>query len=82
MTAGLTRAELAYLDSQTLGRLATVDGRGLPHVAPVGFSYNATTGTIDIGGYNMAGTAKFGHVRRAGEQDDERVGIVHSHLLE
>ena len=61
-----TDAELAYLDSQTLGRLATVDGRGLPHVAPVGFSYNATTGTIDIGGYNMAQTAKFAHVRRAG----------------
>jgi pyridoxamine 5'-phosphate oxidase family protein len=66
MTEGLTPAERAYLESQTLGRLATVDGRGLPHIAPVGFSYNATTGTIDIGGYMMAQTAKFAHVRRAG----------------
>ena len=66
MTEGLTPAERAYLDSQTLGRLATVDGRGVPHIAPVGFTYNPATGTIDIGGYNMAQTAKFAHVRRAG----------------
>lgn len=66
MTRGLTPAERAYLESQTLGRLATVDGRGRPHITPVGFTYNPTTMTIDIGGYDMASTAKFAHVRRSG----------------
>jgi pyridoxamine 5'-phosphate oxidase family protein len=66
MTSGLTPAERAYLESQTLGRLATVDSHGLPHITPVGFTYNPAKGTIDIGGYTMSQTAKFGHVRRAG----------------
>jgi pyridoxamine 5'-phosphate oxidase family protein len=65
MTA-LGPAERAYLASQPLGRLATVDARGRPHVTPVGFTYNETTGTVDIGGFNMSSTAKFRHVRASG----------------
>jgi len=64
--ARLSPDQLAYLESQPLGRLATVDGRGMPHVAPVGFVYNETTETIDIRGFNMSSTTKFGHVRRNG----------------
>jgi len=66
MDSAITREQRAYLESQPLGRLATVDARGRPHVAPVGFTYNETTGTIDIGGFQMSSTAKFAHVRRSG----------------
>ncbi len=36
-----TSAELTYLQSQRLGRLATVNEKGDLHVVPVGFRYNA-----------------------------------------
>jgi pyridoxamine 5'-phosphate oxidase family protein len=54
--------ELAYLASQRLGRLATVQPDGTLQVSPVGFTYNAETGTIDIGGFNMAASRKFRNV--------------------
>jgi pyridoxamine 5'-phosphate oxidase family protein len=66
MSRGLSGAERAYLETQQLGRLATVDSAGRPHVAPVGFTYNETTGTIDIDGWAMATTAKFKQVARTG----------------
>jgi pyridoxamine 5'-phosphate oxidase family protein len=46
-----TPAESAYLQSQRLGRLATVGADGQPHVVPVGFRYNPEHDTIDIGGH-------------------------------
>ena len=56
-----TSAELAYLATQRLGRLATVQPNGTLQVSPVGFRYNSATGTIDIeaaktmpGGIGMA----------------------------
>ncbi len=45
-----TPAEVSYLQSQRLGRLATVGPDGQPHVVPVEFRYNPQTGTIDVGG--------------------------------
>ena len=66
MGQGLNDAERTYLEAQPLGRLATVDAAGRPHIAPVGFTYNETRGTIDIGGWAMSTTAKFKHVRRNG----------------
>ncbi len=45
-----TEQELAYLREQPLGRLATVNGRGAPHLTAVGFNHNPTLDTIDIGG--------------------------------
>ncbi len=57
-----TDDELAYLDSQTLGRLATVRPDGAPQVSPVGFSYNRELGTIDIAGYSMSTSQKFRNV--------------------
>ncbi len=62
----LTAAERTFLDSQPLGRLATVDAAGRPHVVPVGFAYNEVAHTIDINGFNMSSTAKFARVRRSG----------------
>jgi len=53
-TARFTPAELAYLlDERRLGRLATADVTGAPHVVPVGWSYNRDLGTIDISGRKL-----------------------------
>jgi pyridoxamine 5'-phosphate oxidase family protein len=61
-----TEAELEYLRSQRLGRLATVNQRGEPQVAAVGFHYNPEFDTIDIVGYNMANSQKFRNIARNG----------------
>ena len=53
-----TPAEIAYLQSQRLGLLATVGADGQPHVVPVGFRYNAEQDTIDIGGHGGFTTRK------------------------
>ena len=54
-----TPAELAYLGSQRLGRIATVGPSGQPHAVPVGFRYNPDEDTIDIGGHGFAKSKKF-----------------------
>lgn len=54
-----TQNELDYLQTQRLGRFASVDVDGNPHVVPVGFRYNAETDTIDIGGHNIAQSKKW-----------------------
>lgn len=59
--------EIEYLDEEGhLGRLATVDPQGMPHVVPVGWGHNRELDTIDIGGRDaaeFAGTRKFRNVR-------------------
>jgi pyridoxamine 5'-phosphate oxidase family protein len=55
--------ELAYLAKGKLGRLATIDARGMPHVVPLGWRYNPYLNTIDIGGRDFARTAKFRNAR-------------------
>ena len=62
----LSDAEIAYLQSQRLGRLATIQPDGSPQVKPLGFSYNADLGTIDIHGFRMSGSQKFRNVSRDG----------------
>lgn len=60
-------SELAYLAGERrLGRVATVGKDGTPHVAPVGWSHNAETDTIDIGGRNFAASKKYRDVQRSG----------------
>lgn len=54
-----TSLELDYLKSQRLGRLATVDAKGQPQNAPVGFRYNADLDVIEIGGRAMSKSKKF-----------------------
>lgn len=61
-----TPEEIAYLQSQLLGRLATVGANGDPHVVPVGFRYNPELDTIDIGGHGIAQSKKFRDVARSG----------------
>jgi pyridoxamine 5'-phosphate oxidase family protein len=59
--------EIEYLNSQPLGRLATVGPGGRPHVAPVGVFYDLDTQTIVIGGHagtNMAASKKLRDAER------------------
>ena len=62
-----TTNELHYLRSENrLARLATVGKDGTPHIAPVGWSYNAALDTIDIGGFSMEESKKYRDVVRTG----------------
>lgn len=61
-----TPAEIAYLQSQRIGRLATVSEKGDLHVVPVGFRYNHEQDTIDIGGLDLAPTKKYRDALRHG----------------
>ena len=58
-----TDDEIAYLRSQPLGRLATIAPDGFPQNNPVAFTVTTELGTIDIRGYTMAASRKFGNVR-------------------
>ena len=66
MTVTLTEPERAYLQSQPLARLATVDGSGAPQNSPVGAFFDDETGDILIGGGAMGATRKFRNVRANG----------------
>jgi PPOX class F420-dependent enzyme/OxyR family protein len=52
-----------YLTDHQQGRLATIAPDGSPQNKPVGYSYNAELGTIDIAGFNMERSAKYRNVR-------------------
>ncbi len=54
-----TDAQLAYLASQRLGRLATVGPDGMPHVVPTSVRCNPEHGTIDVGGHDFASRKKY-----------------------
>ena len=64
--SNFTPVEIEYFKSQRLGRLATVNAAGEPHVVPVSFRYNAESDTIDIGGRNIAQSKKFRDAARNG----------------
>lgn len=61
-----TPAEIEYLQTQRVGRLATVNEHGDLHVVPVGFRYNADEDTIDIGGHDIVPTRKYREALRHG----------------
>lgn len=63
MPLELSPLEREYLNSQRLGRLATVDVNGQPQNNPVGFFLNDELGVIDIGGRDMGRTKKFRNVQ-------------------
>ncbi|MEU6465553.1 PPOX class F420-dependent oxidoreductase [Streptomyces sp. NPDC046976] len=60
---GFSAAELSYLRSQRLGRMATVDPHGQPQANPVGYRLQ-DDGTILIGGYAMGTTKKWRNLRQ------------------
>ena len=58
----LSDAELKFLSSQAVGRLATVQPDGTLQVNPVGFAYNAELDTFDIHGFRLSASRKFRNV--------------------
>lgn len=65
--AGLSEPEVAFLlGGRHLGRLATVDPRGRPHVVPTGWRYDPGTGTVEVTGRDLASTRKFRNVAAQG----------------
>jgi pyridoxamine 5'-phosphate oxidase family protein len=71
-----TPAEIAYLNSQRLGRLATANAGGQPHVVPVAFRYNPDEDAIEVGGYDFATRKKWRDV-----QQNDRVAFVVDDLV-
>jgi pyridoxamine 5'-phosphate oxidase family protein len=62
----LTPAQIEYLASQRLGRIATAGADHRPHVVPTSFRYNPELGTVDAGGLRVAETKKFRDVQANG----------------
>jgi pyridoxamine 5'-phosphate oxidase family protein len=69
--ATFSDSELEYLKGQRLGRLATVDAKGAPHVVPVGFRLSDDAGAIEFGGHDFAQSKKYRDL-----QANPRVAIV------
>ncbi|MEV4348808.1 PPOX class F420-dependent oxidoreductase [Actinoplanes sp. NPDC049596] len=62
-----TELEIAYLQGQPLGRLATLRPDGTLQNSPVGFRVDAAAGTIDIPGHNMSKSRKYRNVLANGQ---------------
>lgn len=71
-----TEAEIAYLQSQRLGRFATTGADGAPHVVPVVFTYNPANDSIEFFGANLAASKKTRDIQR-----DPRVAFVIDDVL-
>jgi pyridoxamine 5'-phosphate oxidase family protein len=71
MMSVFSEAEINYLQSQRLARIATAGRDGQPHVVPLSFRYNPETDTIDVGGHGFAQRKKYRDV-----QENPRVAIV------
>ncbi|MFJ7204428.1 PPOX class F420-dependent oxidoreductase [Streptomyces sp. NPDC098789] len=72
---GFSEAENAYLRSQHLGRLATVDAAGQPQANPVGF-FPQEDGTVLVGGLAMGTTKKWRNL-----QGNPRLSLVVDDLV-
>jgi pyridoxamine 5'-phosphate oxidase family protein len=62
-----TEAELEYLRSQRLGRLATLAPDGTLQNSPVGFYVDETAGAINIYGRDLGNSKKFHNVAANGK---------------
>jgi PPOX class F420-dependent enzyme/OxyR family protein/uncharacterized protein (TIGR02246 family) len=58
----LDAAHARYLGERQRGVLTTIAANGWPQAKPVGFRYDPQQGTIDVSGYDMERSAKFGNV--------------------
>jgi PPOX class F420-dependent enzyme/OxyR family protein len=54
-----SEAEIAFLQSKTMGRLATIGADGRPHLIPLTYRFNAEEDAIDIGGINFGNSKKW-----------------------
>ena len=62
-----TTAQVKYLKSQRLGRLATLRPDGTLQNNPVGFKFDEANGTFEIGGFNMGNSQKYKNVAANGQ---------------
>jgi pyridoxamine 5'-phosphate oxidase family protein len=69
--SAFTPAEIVFLESQRLGRIATVGRTGELHVVPVRFHFNAELDSIDVTGRFLGQSKKYRDV-----QDDPRIAFV------
>ena len=64
--AAPTPEQLAFLTDPpplALGRIATVDPKGMPHVVPTGWSWDVAAGELVLGGHDVPATRRARHVR-------------------
>lgn len=59
-----TEGEIAYLQKQSMGRMATVGPDGQPHIIPVTYFFNTGEDALDIGGMNFASGKKWRDAKR------------------
>lgn len=65
--ASFSDREVAFLTGERrLGRLATIDKDGFPHLVPLGWTFDPEHGTIDISGHSFAATKKYRNAKRDG----------------
>lgn len=69
----MARSELSEVERRflldppaSLARIATVDADGMPHVVPGGWSFDATTQEMILGGRDVPRTVRAEHVRASG----------------
>jgi pyridoxamine 5'-phosphate oxidase family protein len=67
MMAEFSSAQIEYLKSQRLGRLATLRPDGTLQNNPVGFTFDEETGTFEIGGFNMGESQKYKNIVANGQ---------------
>jgi pyridoxamine 5'-phosphate oxidase family protein len=65
--AEFTSAQIKYLKSQRLGRLATLRPDGTLQNNPVTFTFVAKTGAFEIGGFHMGNSQKYKNVVANGQ---------------
>lgn len=68
MRLSLSEVERAWLADppRSLARIATVDAHGMPHVVPGGWSYDAASEELVLGGRDVLRTRRARHVRETG----------------
>jgi PPOX class F420-dependent enzyme/OxyR family protein len=54
-----SEAEITYLQTRTIGRLATIGGDGRPHLVPLTYRFNVEEDAIDIGGVDFPRSKKW-----------------------
>jgi pyridoxamine 5'-phosphate oxidase family protein len=62
-----TEKERAYLAGQRIGRMATVNRAGQPHVVPVVYRLNVELDAVEIGGHAFGTSKKFRDARATGK---------------
>ncbi|SEC36184.1 pyridoxamine 5'-phosphate oxidase family protein [Rhodococcus jostii] len=72
-----TDEEIAYLRSQPLARVATVDSDGQPDVVPLAFEFDGTHFWVGGTGPSVAGTRKFRNIRAG----NDKVSLVVDDLV-